>query len=576
MRNLITSLLLSLLSILICQQSFSQSQYDSIRFESPVDIPIVLAGNFAELRTNHFHTGLDIKTQGVEGKNIYSVEEGYVSRIKISHWGYGKILYITHPNGYTTAYAHLKSFNDAITNYVRAYQYEFQTETFDITVPPNILPVKRKEKIALSGNTGSSTAPHLHFEIRDTKTEHAINPLLFKFNVTDNIKPTLNGVKIYALNNGYINGHHSDIKYPTAGGNGIYTLKSGVVEVNGEIGFAIHAIDRLNGANNKCGAFNIKLYVDEKLTFEQSLSEIDFAQNRYINAYKDYKEYHKNKFHYHRSFLLPNNALNVYDSIKHNGKISFTDNQIHSIRYEVYDVYGNKSEVNFKIKHNSEMEVSDSSKPSESATYFSYQKADSIELDNMKLIYDDSTFYEDLNIEMGSVESIYSKYSKLYSFYKEYTPVQKYFTLKIKPNNLPDSLYSKALIAKLNTNDIAYSKGGIIDGEYISTELKELGNYILLIDTIKPIIIKTNNTLTSVYNSRKLSFNISDNLSGIQTYNVFIDDKWVLANYSPKNGTLFVNPNETKDFAPGDHKVTVIVGDERKNETILNQNVKFL
>lgn len=567
---------------LICQQTFSQSKYDSIAFQSPLDIPLVLAGNFAELRSNHFHTGIDIKTQGVEGKLVRSVEDGYVSRIKISHWGYGKVIYVTHPNGYTSVYAHLKSFNTEITKYIRSHQYSIQSETFDVNVPESLISLEKGEQIALSGNTGSSTAPHLHFEIRDTESENAVNPLLFKFKITDNIKPQLNGVKIYALNNGFIEGHHKDIKIPTVGSNGTYKLKRDVIEVDGEIAFAVHAIDRLNGANNKCGAFNIKLKVDDSLVFEQSLNQIDFSQNRYINAYKDYEEYHKNKFHYHRSFLLSNNPLKIYDSVKNDGKITFTDNKIHNIKYEVSDVYGNLSTVSFKVKHNGEMEKSDFSKSGEIdhfndiSTTLSHKTNDTIRIDDMILSYEDSTFYEDVSIPIYSEKTKLFQ-SNLYYINKEYVPVQKYFALMINASRVSEKNRDKALIAKISKNNIAKPLGGKFEDGFIKTDVRELGRFAIMLDTIPPIIkalnLYENKSITQGYN---IKFLISDNLSGIEMYNVFIDDQWVLSNYEPRKNTLTLKHDVLKKIESGEHKLRVVVKDERKNKKVLDLNFKLL
>lgn len=570
-------LALVFLILLTCEQSFSQNNYDSVNFQSPLDIPLVLAGNFAELRSNHFHTGIDIKTQGAEGKTVRSIEDGYVSRIKISHWGYGKVLYVTHPNGFTSVYAHLKSFNDKITKYVRKHQYENQTETFDINLPENKILVKQGDKIALSGNTGSSTAPHLHFEIRDTKSENAINPLFFNLDIKDNIKPILNGVKIYALKDGFVKGNQTDIKIPTNGSNGVYTLKRDNIEVDGEIGFAIHAIDKLNGAPNKCGVFNIKLFVDDSLICDQSLRKVDFNQNRYINAYKDYLEYHKNRFHYHRSFLLPNNPLPVYDSIKNSGKIKFNDGKLHKIKYEVYDVYGNKSVVTFNLKHNPNM-VKNSSPKKDDRLYntLRFNSADTIEYDEMKLSFEDSTFYENLSIPISSSKSHLFQ-SNLYSINQKYVPVHKYFALMINASRVSEKHKSKALIAKINENNIAKPLGGIVEDGYIKANVRELGNFAIILDTIAPKLkslnLYKNKSITKGYN---IIIMATDNLSGINKYQAYIDDKWVLANYKPRKNTITISSEELKKIEKGEHALKLIVEDERKNESSIIINFKLL
>ena len=179
---------------------------EKINFRSPLDIPLYLSGNFSELRSNHFHTGIDIKTQSVEGKAVYAVEDGYVARIKISTSGYGKAIYIRHPNGYTSVYGHLQKGNPEIEKYIQINQYKKETYTIELFPGKDELLVKKGDMIARSGNSGSSGGPHLHFEIRETRSEEPVNPLLYGFNITDNIRPIIKGIRIYPLSkNSYVN-----------------------------------------------------------------------------------------------------------------------------------------------------------------------------------------------------------------------------------------------------------------------------------------------------------------------------------------------------------------------------------
>ena len=310
--NILNRLLIVVVCLLTFQQYYTQVEYDKTDFVAPMHIPLILSGNFAELRSNHFHTGLDIKTKGSEGYRIYAVDSGYVSRINISHWGYGKAIYVTHPNGYTSVYAHLSRFPEKIEKYLRKKQFEKQTET--ITVYPDSLDllISKEEIIAYSGNSGSSGGPHLHFEIRETETEKAVNPLLFGFDIKDDIRPTVSNIKIYPLDNGFINGKDIAKVYPTTGSFGEYRLKDNpAIEVDGEIGLGVHTIDKLNGAGNKCGIYTIELFVDDSLVFRQTMEKIDFFTNRYINAHKDYNEYHVKKRSFHRSYVSDNNKLDI-------------------------------------------------------------------------------------------------------------------------------------------------------------------------------------------------------------------------------------------------------------------------
>ena len=315
---------------------------------APLHIPLILSGNFAELRSNHFHTGLDIKTKGSEGYRIYAVDSGFVSRINISHWGYGKAIYVTHPNGYTSVYAHLSRFPDKIEKYLRKKQFENETETITVYPDSSDLLVSKEEIIAYSGNSGSSGGPHLHFEIRETETENAVNPLLFGFDVKDDIRPTVSNIKIYPLENGFINGKDIAKVYPTVGTSGEYRLKDNpIIEVDGEIGLGVHTIDKLNGAGNKCGIYTIELFVDGSRVFRQTMEKIDFFTNRYINAHKDYNEYHLKKRSFHKSFVSENNKLELYDGLINKGKLSFEDDTIHQLKYVIKDTYGNTSNCKF-------------------------------------------------------------------------------------------------------------------------------------------------------------------------------------------------------------------------------------
>ena len=263
---------------------FSQKKdYSKIKLHPPIDIPMVLAANFGELRSNHFHTGIDFKTNRQTGYNIFSIADGYVSRIKVSPWGYGHVVYIDHYNGLTSVYAHCESFEGEIGELVRSQQEK--TENFEIEYYPakDSLKVKKGQVIAKSGNTGGSTAPHLHFEIRETKSEHALNPLLFNFNIKDTRKPTIRGVKVYALTpEGYRIQDKSE-RFNVFGTNGNYSVSNNKIQIpasytskDGGIGFAFDAIDQLDDANNICGIFKAALLMDGDTVFTQNMTEIHF------------------------------------------------------------------------------------------------------------------------------------------------------------------------------------------------------------------------------------------------------------------------------------------------------------
>ena len=270
-----TRYLLILFTYTICLSSFSQN-HPKDYFRSPLDIPLILSGTFGELRSNHFHAGIDLKTKGQSGLNVYAIADGYVSRIKVSPWGYGKAIYITHYNGYTSVYAHLMRYTGAIQDYVIDQQY--LQKSYDIELFPDSLELKvqKGQIIGLSGNTGSSAAPHLHFEIRNSQNQYPQNGLQFGFDIKDDIPPIIKELKLYRQSKKtQINGNNHDIILETKGENGLYMLDQNI-EVSGPFSIGLNTYDLLNFASNKNGVFSIDVFVDSSLIYSHKMEEFGF------------------------------------------------------------------------------------------------------------------------------------------------------------------------------------------------------------------------------------------------------------------------------------------------------------
>ncbi len=554
--------------------SYSQVAYEETDFRSPLGIDLVLAGNFAEMRSNHFHTGLDIKTNGREGYKVYAIDSGYISRINVSHYGYGNAIYVQHPNGYTSVYAHLSTFPKNILDYIRKRQYSEKSETIQVYPSPNEFRLAKGEVFAYSGNSGSSTAPHLHFEIRETESERPVNPLLFDFDIKDDKKPSLLDVKVYPLENGVINGKKIAYNMDLKGANGIYTREYNYpVKVKGNVGLAINAIDYLNGAGNKCGIYSVELFVDDKLKFRQKLEKLVFADNRYINTHSDYLEYRLNKQSYHKSFRAENNKLDIYEVIEDEGRIRFDDTLEHQIKYVVQDVYGNTSIATFSLKGDGLVDQLDA--PLVGQGVLDASSRNEVKKDDFEVIMQKNTVYEDLKYEYKN-EVAKNSFAPIHKFHNDYVPVQHYFVLRLKTTNLPSGYENKSLIVEMSkSNKVAYAKGGEYKDGWVETEVRSFGNYTVKLDTVPPKLTPIN-----IYDGKDLSstkaiqFKIGDNLSGIKEYDAYVDDKWILSFYNTRKGTLTIPFDEYNVVSSGEHTLRVELKDERKNETI--QTYKFI
>ena len=526
--------------ILICQQTYAQNEYPKDYFRSPMDIPLYLSGNFGELRTNHFHTGLDIKTQGVEGKNIFACADGYVSRIKMSPWGYGNVLYITHPNGYTTVYAHLQKFNKAISKYYQDAQYKNQKGILDCYPDSTALIVRKGEIIALSGNSGSSGGPHLHFEIRETESENPINPFLFGFKIKDNLKPRIQGIRIYSFKHDSI-APTCNKSHEVSGSNGRYKLKYGdTIILNGydNYGIAVHSTDKLNDSRNICGIYNAKLFIDDKLIFEQEIEKLDFSTNRYMNAHTDYKYYKQTKKSYHKSFLEPNNKLKIYKIAINNGVFEVMDKSVNA-NYIITDVSGNISSIKFVLKRSKESLKSRDDGKYQFKNKVECCKASEFHSEGISCFFPEGTVYNNIDLKYSKAKTPVKAFSPLHKVHDKAEAVQSNFVLKIK-SEVPEQFQDKATIVAYNPGNKYYNVGGEYKDGWVTVETRSFGNFSVKLDTVAPVIkphniyggkIMTKNTEISVI--------ATDNLTGVKELHGYIDGKWILMRYNRKKAKYY-------------------------------------
>ena len=321
-------------------------------FRSPMDIPLYLSGNFGELRSNHFHAGIDFKTQGVIGQKIYAAAEGYISRLKIEAAGYGNTIYITHPEGYTTVYGHLDRFRDDVAGYVRDLQYTREQHALNIYPERDEWPVKKGEFIAWSGTSGYSFGPHLHFEIRDAAGQEPMNVLLFGFDIEDYVAPKMFSLYVYPRGDeGLVNNSWQKERFELVGDSGNYRLKpEDTLRLNGKIGFGLEAYDFLNGAHNRCGLYRIRMLVDGDLEYHWEMNQFSFSESRYINSYIDYEEKALHKKTVQKTFLDPNNKLGLYEFAERGGIVDFSEQREYTVEFILEDAYENHSQLKFSVQ----------------------------------------------------------------------------------------------------------------------------------------------------------------------------------------------------------------------------------
>jgi hypothetical protein len=568
----LTILLFSIFTLAV----IAQKNYPQNYFISPMDIPLHLSGTFGELRTDHFHSGIDIRTGEVEGLKVYAVAEGYVSRIKVSAGGYGKAIYITHPNGYVSVYAHLQQYGNDINKYVKNEQCRRESFEVDLYPAAGTLEVKQGELIALSGNSGGSGGPHLHFEIRDARTEKPINPLLFGFIVADVTPPVINTLKAYpADRNCLIRNKNREAEFAVQGSNGKYFLAGpDTVSISGKAYFGINTIDLFNNGNNKNGVYSISLMLDLNLVFEQVMETFSFDETRYINSLIDYPEYITLQRRVQKSYIQPNNRLSVYKNVKNEGIINFTDDGVHLLTYKVADIAGNVSILSFWVKSEEQKKTFDQSTlvQESEGVFFTYKKDNVCETNHIKFEVPGSALYDTLLFTYKLLPPVKNSFSGVHQLHKPTIPVHSRCSLSIMPDSLPIALRDKAIIVKIEEQKLS-SAGGEWDNGFISTQIREFGRYCVMVDTLAPKIIPvnvSNNKNIAAQNTIKIQ--ITDELSGISSYRGRLNGKWILMDYDPKNDLLTYLYDES--LQKGENIFELMVTDKKNN--VSNYKAKLI
>lgn len=562
-RYLLWTLLIGVLAFTNPQNTDYPQDY----FRSPIASTIRLSGTFGELRPNHLHAGIDIK--GKVGQSLFAIADGYVSRIKVQSGGYGNVLYVNHPNGYTSVYAHLDRFPGSIAEYVKQYQYKKQSFEVDIFPGPDRFTFKQGETIGWLGLSGRSFGPHLHFEIRNTRTEKPINPLLFGLKIQDDRAPKLHQLRTYFLNDKFETVQAKSYNLIRNGNK--YTIKGDTLNLGAwRIGMAIKAYDHMNGVPNWNGVYAISLAVDDQIVYDFEMETFSFAESRYINAHLDYEEQVAKKSYFHRMYRLPGNALSIYQQKVNDGVVKLHQNKPSKITIRALDTDGNESSLEFWVRRG-EVKVNDDK------TYnyiLPYNEKNKIDNGQLAITFPNGTFYENVYLQVNSSrEKSANLYSPVYHIQDYKTPIHKYFDIAIAPDVIPEGVKDKAFIAYCGKSQKSISCGGTWKDGKLQAKARAFGDYSIMVDTEAPKI-------TPIYYYRnmrgksKMTFKITDNYDTARnvdylTYEGYIDNQWILLEYDSKKDLLTYRFDDK--IGQGEHQLKLIVKDHRDNEQVLER-----
>lgn len=549
------------LFVLCINTSFAQGDIPKNYFEKPLDIPLLLSGTFGELRSNHFHSGMDIKTKGVTGLAVTASAQGYVGRIKIQHGGYGKALYVYHPNGYQTVYAHLNNFSPEIEALVKKAQY--QKESYEIELFPSESEVKvaQGEVIGYSGNSGSSGGPHLHFEIRDYNSK-PMNPFLFGFEeVKDSKKPQIFALHAYPLSpESHVNGSTERIQLKLIQRNdGSYRTEP--IKAFGTIGFGIDAYDVLDLAYNRNGIYSVKTKLNGKPVFENTFDKFSFYESRYINRLIDFEYYSTERRKIHKLFVESNNPLSLYKDVYNEGTISIQkDNLDQSFEILVSDFKGNTQSISIPLTTDYKENLIP--KKIEETEYFVKANSASVfEEGKIDIYIPKNALYEDVFLDI-TIEGLSVK------LHKPTTPLHKSITLGFDVSQYSLEDQAKLYIASVSSSGSKYYVSTYKKKNRLTTKVNNFGTYQLFEDNTPPTIQPKNfRDKQWVSNFRYLELKIDDADTGIESYRATVNGKFILMEYDYKTKTL------THDFNDGKvidtkNQLKVVVTDKVGNTAI--------
>ena len=544
-------------------QLFPLKNYPVDYFDYPVIAAKGLAANFGELRPNHYHMGLDCRTDQAQNKKIIAAADGYIAKVKIEPWGFGRAIYVNHPNGLTTLYAHLNNFYDGLEKYVKQQQYALKSWAVYLDIPANLFPVKKGDTIALSGNTGGSQGPHLHFEIRDTKSDKVLNPLLFGFEIPDTVAPDI--VRLAVYNRNLSTYEQTPKLIPLKKTKGIYYTAPALITVNTDkVSFGISATDRVTGSSNKNGIYEAVLYKDDKPITGFQIDNISYDETRDFNAHIDYKVRSRGGPYIQHLSRLPGYNNSIYKSTNNEDVINLADDSIHNIKIEVKDVNGNVSTVLFSLRRdtnyikNTKTAQTSLRQPNE----FQPGLINIYENNDISFYLPEKGLYDSIRFQFS--ETIPKPGNTVYQLHNTSVPVHGYFPISIKAQN---DLPGKMVMHRFANGKHDYKKAeAVMNGKetgWYKASFREFGSFELMIDTVAPVItpIGFKNGMNCSKQSR-IVFVVRDNTEEIKKFTATLDGNWF--RFSNDKASRFIY--DFDEMCPaGEHELKIVAEDQVGN-----------
>lgn len=558
-----------IVSLLIVSGLNAQNNMEYPEYPNPMNIPMNLSATFGELRNNAFHAGIDIKTGGVIGKKVYAVADGYVSRIGVSPYGYGNVVYITHNDGFMSVYAHLDSFNGVIGKYVKGKQLDSKSFRQNLFLKENEIPVQCGDFIGLSGNSGDSGGPHLHYELRDSQ-QRPVNPYRCGFRINDHINPLIDGIALYPKGLSSVNGSDADAYFKLIKNNCNYSVDKGVIKANGTIYFGISACDQADGATNRNGVYSIELFADNRLIFSILFDKYSYDETRYINSLIDYKKYCNDRIRYVRTEIDEFNILDLYG--ERSGCVTLNEGDEINMKFVVKDYFNNVSTVRFTLVGDKPLDEYTDNQYSRSYYRVDGKRDVEVNLDGFTAKIPEKAFYRFeyvLARQLDTIANIASDYA--YVLGTKDIPVQKSIDIKIRPTEKyadSDKLY---VVCVAKDGKFGAVGGKMVDG-MMCAKVRNLGTFALAVDSIPPSVKPENFVDNSkVIECKRLEIKIKDAESGIGKYNIYLNGKWVVGAFDAKNNLLYYDVDEFLKI--GDNKMEIVVTDAVGNECRRTYNI---